>query len=52
MSRKIPMVTKKQWLKEYEEGKSQSAIATKYRRDIRTIKKGIEEARRERDITF
>jgi len=46
------MVTKKQWLKEYEEGKSQSAIATKYRRDIRTIKKGIEEARRERDITF
>ena len=52
MSRKISMVTKKQWLKEYDEGKSQIAIATKSKRDVRTIKKGIEEARRERDIVF
>jgi len=52
MSRKISMVTKKQWLKEYEEGKPEIAIATRYKRDVRTIKKGIEEARRERDITF
>lgn len=52
MSRKVSMVTKKQWLKEYDEGKPQLAIATKYKRDVRTIKKGIEEARRERDITF
>ena len=51
MSRKISMVTKKQWLKEYDEGKSQIDIATKHKRDVRTIKKGIEEARRERDIT-
>lgn len=46
------MVMKKQWLKEYDEGKPQSVIATKYKRDVRTIKKGIEEARRARDITF
>jgi len=52
MSRKISMVTKRQWLKEYEEGKPEIAIATRYKRDVRTIKKGIEEARRERDITF
>lgn len=52
MSRKIPMVTKRQWLKEYDEGKPQIALATKYKRDVRTIKKGIQEAKRERDITF
>lgn len=52
MPGKISMVTKKQWLKEYDEGKSQIDIATRYKRDVRTIKKGIAEAKRERDITF
>ena len=52
MSRKISMVEKRVWLKEYDEGKSQIVIATKHKRDVRTIKKGIEDARRERDITF
>jgi len=52
MSRKISMVTKKQWLKEYDEGKPQISIATKCKRDVRTIKKGIEEAKRERDVSF
>ncbi len=52
MSKKISMVEKRVWLKEYDEGKSQISIATKYKRDVRTIKKGIEEAKRERDATF
>jgi hypothetical protein len=52
MPRKISMVTKKQWLAEYDEGKPQISIANEHKRDVRTIKKGIEDARRERDITF
>lgn len=52
MPRKVSMVTKKQWLTEYDEGKTQISIANEHKRDVRTIKKGIEDARRERDITF
>ena len=52
MSRKISIAIKKQWLQEFDEGKSHISIATKHKRDVRTIKKGIEEARRERDATL
>jgi len=48
MPKKIPIIEKREWLHDYEEGKSEAAIASRRRRDIRVIKKGIEEARRER----
>lgn len=49
MAKKIPMVTKRLWLKSYEKGITQEAIAKKNKRDVRTIKKAIEDARRDRD---
>jgi hypothetical protein len=49
MPRKFSIADKRKWLEEYETGKSESSIATASRCDIRTIRKGIEEARRERD---
>lgn len=50
MSRKISVVVKREWLQDWESGKSEATIARANRRDVRTVKKGIEEARRERDI--
>ncbi|MCD6599535.1 MAG: hypothetical protein J7L19_03075 [Dehalococcoidia bacterium] len=52
MAKKTSMVMKRQWLNEYDKGKPQIDIATKYKRDVRTIKKGIADARRERDISL
>ena len=52
MSRNISIAIKKQWLQEFDEGKSHIYIATKHHRDARTIQKGIEEARRERYATI
>ncbi len=49
MAKKISMVTKREWLKSYEKGITQEAISKKNKRDVRTIKKAIEDARRERD---
>ena len=49
MPKKIPILKKREWLQAYEEGKSEASIASDNRFDIRTVKKGIEEARRERD---
>jgi len=49
MPRKVPIVEKREWLSDYESGKSEASIASKARRDVRTVKKGVEEARRERD---
>lgn len=48
----ISKVEKRQWMEEYDGGKLQGEMAKDFKRDIRTIKKGIEEARRERDIKF
>jgi len=48
MPKKIPILEKRLWLQDYEQGKSEAAIASDNHRDIRIIKKGIEEARRER----
>lgn len=49
MARKIPIIEKRRWLEEYEAGKSEYAIALGNKRDTRTIKKALEDARRERD---
>lgn len=49
MPRKFSTVDKKEWLEKYESGKSEASIASGSRCDIRTIRRGIEEARRERD---
>jgi len=50
MPKKIPDEEKERWLREYEMGKSEIAIASKSKRDIRTIKSGIEDVRRQRDV--
>jgi len=50
MPKKMPVEEKRKWLEEYESGKSETAIASKYSRDIRTIRSGIEEVRREQDV--
>jgi len=52
MPRIISMVKKREWLKAYEEGQSQAWIASKDNRDTRTVKKGIGEARLERDASL
>ncbi len=49
MPKKVSVLTKREWLLAYEEGKSEASIASGDKFDIRTVKKGIEEARRERD---
>ena len=49
MPKKISLMEKRGWLDSYESGKSIGSIATKARRDVRTIKKGIDDARRETD---
>ena len=52
MPKKIPIVDKRRWLQDYEQGKSEVAIASQNHRDLRMIKKGIEEARRERVVNI
>jgi len=49
MPKIIPITDMRNWLDSYEQGKSEAAIARAAKRDIRTIKRGIEHARRERD---
>ncbi len=49
MPKKFSMVDKKGWLEKFESGKSEASIANESRCDMRTIRRGIEEARRERD---
>jgi len=50
MPKKIPIGEKGKWLEEIENGKSDAAIASKYKHDIRTIRDGIEEVRQVRDV--
>jgi len=50
MPKKFSPSDKTNWLKKYESGKSESSIANESKCDIRTIRRGIEEARRERDV--
>ena len=41
------IIKKREWLRAYEQGRSETAIAKEAHRDVRTIKRGIEEARHE-----
>jgi hypothetical protein len=49
MPRKFSSVERNRWLQEYEGGKPEASIASDAGCDARTVKKGIDEARRERD---
>ena len=49
MPKKFSITDKNKWLEKYESGKSESFIANESQCDIRTIRRGIEEACRERD---
>lgn len=51
MSRKISLVEKRQWLQEYESGLSEHSLHKKYKKDIRTIKTGLDNARVDRDYS-
>jgi len=48
MPKKISIIDMRGWLDSYEQGKSEADIASDAHRDVRTVKRGIEEARRER----
>jgi len=50
MPKKISLIEKRKWLDSYESGKSVESIATNAQRDVRTINRGIDEARREADV--
>jgi len=52
MPRKFSITKKREWLEAYERGTPEAAIAGTDRCDVRTIKKGINEARRERDVSL
>jgi hypothetical protein len=52
MPKKISIMDKREWLEEYESGKSEFAIAKSKKRDTRTVKKAIEDARRDRDARY
>ena len=49
MPKTIPVTEMRQWLKYYEQGRSEASIAKDAKRDVKTVKRGIEHARRERD---
>ena len=49
MPKKIPLAEMRDWLEAHERGKSIPSIARDARRDVRTVKRGIEQARRDRE---
>ena len=49
MPKKFSIADKKKWLAQFENGRSEVSIAKSSKCDARTIKKGIEEARREQE---
>jgi hypothetical protein len=49
MPKKFSSIDKRKWLELFEGGKTEKLIATRARCDLRTVKRGIEEARLERD---
>jgi len=49
MPKMVPMSEKRQWLEDFDEGKPAAQIAKERRRALKVIKRGIEEARAERD---
>ena len=52
MPKKISIIDKREWLEEYESGKSEFEIAKIMKRDTRTVKKALEDARRDRDARY
>jgi hypothetical protein len=52
MPKKIPIAEKREWLELYEKGQSEAAIATAKNRDLNVIKRGIQEARNERNLSL
>ena len=52
MRKNIPIAVKRKWLGEYENGKPMIAIATENKHETRTVKKALEDARRDRDARF
>lgn len=50
MPKKFAAHQKAQWLEQYESGKSETWIANSAHCDVRTAKRGIEEARKDRDL--
>jgi len=51
MPKKIPLTEIRQWLENYEQGIPEAQIAKDAKRDVKTVKRGIERAHRERDAT-
>jgi len=49
MPKKIPMIEKREWLKDFDEGIPAAEIAKKKEKALKVIKRGIDEARAERD---
>jgi hypothetical protein len=49
MPKKLPMSEKREWLKDFDEGTPAAEIAKERKRAPKVIKRGIEEARAERD---
>lgn len=49
MPKKFTVVQLREWLEKYEHGKSEASIAREVHCDVRTVKRGLEQARRERD---
>jgi hypothetical protein len=49
MPKKIPMSEKREWLRDFDEGKPAAEIAKQRKKALKVIKRGIEEARAERD---
>lgn len=52
MRKNIPIAVKRKWLEEYENGKPMIAIATANKHETRTVRKALEDARRDRDARF
>jgi hypothetical protein len=48
MPKKFSVTDKNKWLEEYENGKPEASIASGSSCDLRTVRRGIEEARRQR----
>lgn len=52
MPKKIPITDKRRWLELYEHGKPEAAIARDEHRYLDVIKRGIQEARNERNLSL
>jgi hypothetical protein len=52
MPKKISIIEKRAWLEEYESGKPELEIAKSKSRDTRTVKKALDDARRDRDARY